>query len=97
MGRKSPAPLQQRRQSKSTEEKSELQAEVAGGVVVADVFYHGAEEIFAVGEFAAFDISAQKIAKDAAEIFVAGERHEGTRIRHHADETRKQAGVGERV
>ena len=65
--------------------------------MVADVFDHGAEEIFAVREFASLDVSAEEIAENPAEIFVAGKRHEGTGIRHHADETRKQTGVGESV
>jgi len=65
--------------------------------VVTDVFDQWAEEIFAVGELAALDVAAQEIAKDAAEIFVAGEGHEGAGIRYHAGETGEQAGVGESV
>jgi len=65
--------------------------------MVADVFDHWADEIFAVGQFAALDIAAQKIAENTTKIFVAGEGHKGAGIREHTNETREQTNVRERV
>ena len=69
------------------------EAEEAGGVVIADVFDHGTDKVFAVGQFTALDVATKKAAKNTTEIFVAGKRHERAGIRQHADETREQANV----
>ena len=65
--------------------------------MIADVFDHRADKIFAVGQFTALDIATQEVAENTAEIFVAGKRHEGAGIGQHADETGEQADVGKRV
>lgn len=54
------------------------QAEVGVGVVVANVSYEVVEELVIVGEFSVFNILADDVAEDTAEIFVSREGEEGT-------------------
>jgi hypothetical protein len=48
-----------------------VETEVSAGVVVADVFDHFPDEGKVGGEKSAFDVIAEDIAKQAAEVFVA--------------------------
>src|ERR1700733_3232821 len=62
-----------------------------------NIAHHFADKSFVFRNFAGFDVMPQKITEHAAEIFMTREGHERTRIRKHADETRKQTRVGKRV
>ena len=73
------------------------EAEVGVGVVVADVSDELVEELVVVREFSVFDILADDVAEDAAEILVSREGEEGTRIGEHADEVGEEANGGEDV
>lgn len=73
------------------------EAEVGLGVVVADVGDHAGEEAFVVGEFSVFDVLADDVAEEAAEVFVAREGEERAGIGEHADEVGEEADGGEGV
>ncbi len=56
-------------------------------VFVADVAYHRSDHFEIVRKFAVFHVAANEVAEHPAEVLVARERKERTRIGQHADET----------
>jgi len=64
---------------------------------VADVSDEGIEERLVIRQEAALHIVAEKIAEDAAEVFVAGKAHKTAGVGEHADEPGKQPAGGEGV
>src|SRR5215831_3469620 len=73
------------------------QLQQTGGVSVTEVLDHPSDERIVVRQLAAIDVGGDEIAEHAAEVLVARIRHERSRIGHHADESRQQAGVRQRV
>ena len=68
--------------------------EIIFGVGETNIFDHRADKVQIVWKFAAFNFTAAEVAKNAAEIFMAREGHEGARIGEHADEAREKSVVG---
>ena len=73
------------------------EVEVGDGVVVADVSDEVAEEDGIIWEFSVFDILADDVAEQAAEVFVTREGKEGAGIGEHADEVREETDGGEGI
>ena len=72
-------------------------AEIIFRVGETNIFDHRADKVQIVWKLTAFYFAAAEVAENAAEIFMARERHERTRIGEHADEARKKAVVGKSV
>ena len=62
-----------------------LEAEVSGSVVVADIFYHRFESLEISRNEAGFDVAADQVAQNPAEIFMARIGKKRARIGGHAD------------
>ena len=85
-------------QGRATRECSELaqaEPEIAGGVVVADILHHGADEVEVGRQEPLFHLGAEEVAEDATEVLVAGVGEEGAAVGKHADELAEEALVGE--
>ena len=59
-------------------------------IVEADVFDHCAKQFHIGRDLSVFDIGADQVAQDAAEIFVARLGEEAARVGEHADEAAEQ-------
>src|SRR2546429_9925826 len=51
---------------------SQLQIQELAGVFEANIAYHRAQEVFIIREFTVFNVAAEEVAQDAAEVLVAG-------------------------
>ena len=71
------------------------EAEVADGVVVADVADHVADKAIVVGKLSVFDILSDDVAEESAEILVTREGEEGAGVGQHADKVRQKSDGGE--
>ena len=72
-------------------------AEIIFGVGKTNIFDHRTDKAQVVWEFTIFDFAATEVAENAAEIFMAREGHERTRIGEHAYEAREKSIVGKSV
>src|SRR2546422_663727 len=72
-------------------------AEIIFGVGETNIFDHRADKVQVVWKFSIFDFTAAEVAENAAEIFMAREGHERTRIGEHADEAREKPVIGKGV
>ena len=66
-------------------------------ISVTDILNQPAQQRVVIGKFSPRHVLSDDVAKHAPEIFVPRIRHERTRIRDHADETRQQSDIRERV
>ena len=75
----------------------EVESEEVACVGEGDFADHIADEVRVVGEDSLLEVVAEEIAEDAAEVFVAREREEGSGVGEHTDEAAEEAEVGEGV
>jgi hypothetical protein len=73
------------------------QLKVSLGISVADILDEPAQEGVVVRQFAARNLLSEDVAEDAPEVLMARVRHEGAGVGDHADETREQAGIRQRI
>ena len=74
-----------------------VQAKIGGSILIADPANDLSKRLFIGGIFAVFDPFADQIAKNAAEIFMAGIGKKTAGIGEHSDEITKQGKVRKRT
>ena len=62
-----------------------VESEIVGRIIVANVFNHGSEQLHVGGDFAIFNIVADEVAEDPAEIFMTGIGEEAARVGEHSN------------